>query len=64
MKCQIKWIDSNGNDTPDDNEAIGFASVRNNGGEWRGSFPICKAKAAGKARTKRCGPWFDGYEEV
>ncbi len=21
-------------------------------------------KAAGKARTKRCGPWFDGYEEV
>jgi len=20
--------------------------------------------SAGKARTKRCGPWFDGYEEV
>lgn len=21
------------------------------------------AKAAGKARTRRCGPWFDGYAE-
>ena len=20
--------------------------------------------SAGKARTKRCGPWFEGYEEV
>ncbi len=26
------------------------------------SFRTC-AKAAGKARTRRCGPWFDGYTE-
>jgi hypothetical protein len=25
MKCQIKWIDSNGNDTPDENDAMNRA---------------------------------------
>lgn len=25
MKCRVQWIDSDGNPTPDDNEAIGMA---------------------------------------
>jgi hypothetical protein len=24
MKCEIQWIDDNGNLTPDDNEAVGY----------------------------------------
>ena len=46
MKCQIKWIDANGNDTPDENDAIGLAYMRDNRGEWSEGHPICKAHAA------------------
>ena len=46
MKCQIKWIDSNGNDTSDENDAIGLAYTRSNRGEWSEGHPICKAHAA------------------
>lgn len=28
MKCEIQWIDQQGNSTPDENEAIGYAICR------------------------------------
>ena len=27
MKCEIQWVDKDGNPTPDDNEAIGIVHV-------------------------------------
>jgi hypothetical protein len=41
MKCSIKWIDiGTGRDTPDDNEAYGYAIVIVDGVET-GRYPCC-----------------------
>lgn len=34
MKCCIQWIDAQGNPTPDDNDAIGYAVMTS-----RGTYP-------------------------
>lgn len=45
MKCTIKWIDETGKFTPDDNEAIGFATCittdKDGVGEHSKPYPIC-----------------------
>jgi hypothetical protein len=52
-KCKIQWIDSNGNPTPDDNDAVAMATCydpRTFGSAGSDSFPIC-AKHAEQALT-------------
>ena len=44
MKCKIKWIDINGNRTPDDNEAIGNVYLTEDPKQER--VPICADHAA------------------
>ena len=40
MKCQIQWIDKQGNPTPDDNEAIGYAICRHTDPCIGGGYPV------------------------
>jgi hypothetical protein len=40
MKCQIRWIDQNGDPTPDDNEAEYIATSTLDGDSK--SFPCCQ----------------------
>jgi hypothetical protein len=53
-KCQIQWIDCDGKPTPDQNEAIGLASITSHGQTQR--FPICAAHLAsmGQVHSGRC----------
>jgi hypothetical protein len=50
MKCAIQWIDCHGEPTPDDNPAVGLATITING-EAR-SYPICAEHAAGMGRAR------------
>jgi len=55
-KCQIRWTDDNGNETPDDNEAIGIAvcTVLPFVELSKRSFPIC---AKHYTRLLRMSDW-------
>jgi hypothetical protein len=53
MKCSCKWIDSQGNSTPDDNEAIAMAvcyDPTSFGEKGSDPFPICEEHASRKTR--------------
>ena len=53
MKCSCKWIDSSGNGTPDNNEAIAMAVCYNPftfGEKGSEPFPICEEHANRKTR--------------
>jgi hypothetical protein len=53
MKCECKWIDDKGNDTPDSNEAIALAVCYNPvsfGEKGSDPFPICLEHAQRKSR--------------
>lgn len=43
--CKIQWVDSQGNPTPDDNPAVGIATVqffdRSGNFSHKREFPIC-----------------------
>ena len=47
-KCKIQWIDSNGNSTADDNDAVALATCHDPvsfGSAGSKSFPICAKHA-------------------
>ncbi len=63
MKCTIKWVDDQGNPTPDKNEAIGFAVYwrKEHGGatSFEQRYPIC-AKHLEEMPTTADAEWYPG----
>lgn len=41
MKCKIQWIDCRGFETPDENEAVGYAVVYSKLFDEYQRYPIC-----------------------